>query len=173
MNQKQATITKARLAELIRTKDEFEEQELDKKNAKYFLGIDSLNSLISELEKEIFEYEGLVNGSFHCLQAKNINEIPKVLIAGRLAQKMSQKILGGLVGLKEQQIQRYEATDYETSSWSRVIEIAKALQLNLKFEKNIIINDIYDEIFKHPESISKEQIEAASLNIQFKKSLIL
>ena len=48
--------------------------------------------------------------------------------------------MGELIGVKEQQIQRYEATDYETASFERIIEISIALNLNLKFEKNIVMN---------------------------------
>jgi HTH-type transcriptional regulator / antitoxin HipB len=139
-NQKQAGITKDRLAELKKAKEIFEEQNKDKTTAKYRLGVNSMNSLINELENEMQIYEGLVKGEFNILQAKSINELPNVLIAARLAQNMSHKELGELVGLKEQQIQRYEATDYETASLPRIIEISMALNLSMKFEKNIIMN---------------------------------
>jgi HTH-type transcriptional regulator / antitoxin HipB len=138
-NQKQAGITKDRLAELKKAKEIFEEQHKDKATAKYRLGVNSMNSLITELENEVQVYNGLVNGDFNILQAKSINELPNVLIAARLAQNMSHKELGELVGVKEQQIQRYEATDYETASFARITEISIALNLNMKFKKNIIM----------------------------------
>jgi HTH-type transcriptional regulator / antitoxin HigA len=40
--------------------------------------------------------------------------------------------LADRLGLKEQQIQRYEATDYASASLARVIEISEALGLELK-----------------------------------------
>ena len=40
-------------------------------------------------------------------------------------------MLAGRVGLKEQQIQRYEATDYATAKWSRIREVAGALSMEL------------------------------------------
>ena len=43
--------------------------------------------------------------------------------------------MGELIGLQEQQIQRYESTDYETASIFRIKEIAKVL--NLEIEKNM------------------------------------
>jgi HTH-type transcriptional regulator / antitoxin HipB len=128
-NQKQAGITKDRLAELKKAKEIFEKQHKDKATAKYRLGANSMNSLITELENEVQVYNGLVNGDFNILQAKSINELPNVLIAARLAQNMSHKELGELVGVKEQQIQRYEATDYETASFARITEISIALNL--------------------------------------------
>lgn len=170
-NQKQAAITKAKLAELISARNEFQNQELDKSSPKYLLGTNSFNSLIEDLEKEIQEYEGLVNSNFHCLQATNLVDIPKVLIGARLAQKMSHKYLGEQLGLKEQQIQRYEATDYETASWPRIVEVAMALNLNFKFEKNIIINSD-DEEFDYPTGISSEIILNASRTLQQNKAFI-
>lgn len=172
-NQKQAAITKARLAELINTRALFEAQETDKTTAKYRLGINSMTSLIDELQSEINVYAGLVNGSFHLLQAKSLADVPNVLIAARLAQKMTHKDLGELVGLKEQQIQRYEATDYETASWPRIVEIAMALHVHLTFEKNIIMPQSTDDMFQYPDSISKEQVEIAKRKVQKGGSLLM
>ena len=45
---------------------------------------------------------------------------------------MSQEDLAQRLGLKEQQIQRYEATDYAAASLARVSEIAKALGIQVK-----------------------------------------
>ncbi len=171
-NQKQAAATKTRLAELVAAKAEFEAKELDTTTVKYRLGINSMNSLIEELQNDIHVYEGLVNGSFHLLQAKCLEEVPNVLIAARLAQKMTHKHLGELVGLKEQQIQRYEATDYETASWPRIVEIAMALNVHFKFEKNMIMNASNDDMFEYAENISKEQVQQVSEGIRKSGSLL-
>ena len=48
---------------------------------------------------------------------------------------LSQKDLAEKLGLKEQQIQRYEATDYESASLSRLLEISDAL--GLKFTQKV------------------------------------
>ena len=45
---------------------------------------------------------------------------------------MSQKDLAVRMGLKEQQIQRYEATSYASASLARVQQIAKAHGLRLQ-----------------------------------------
>lgn len=171
-NQKQVAVTRTRLAELIAAKAEFEAKELDTTTAKYRLGINSMNSLIEELQNDINLYEGLVNRSFHLLQAKCLEEVPNVLIAARLAQKMTHKQLGELVGLKEQQIQRYEATDYETASWPRIVEIAMALNVHFKFEKNMIMNTGDDDMFEYAENISKEQVQQVSEGIRKSGSLL-
>ncbi|MBY0479040.1 MAG: helix-turn-helix domain-containing protein [Chitinophagaceae bacterium] len=171
-NQKQASITRQKLRELKKAKQEFEKSASDKDSAKFLLGLNSFDALIKDLENEISLYEFLTKGNLNCLQAKSLNEIPEVLIATRLAQKISQKQLGEMVGLKEQQIQRYESTDYETASWPRIIEISTALKLNLKFEKIVILNESCDDEFEYPQGVSVEQVEAATKQFRQNGSLI-
>ena len=167
-NQKQFAITKTRLAELINSKAEFELMEQNKHGAKYRLGMNSFDSLIEDLEYEIKEYEGLINSNFHCLQAKSLIDIPKVLIAARIAQKLSQKELGELLGLKEQQIQRYESTDYETASWPRIFEVAIALKLKFDFKEEMFVTQKNNYCFEYPEGITIEQVEVASKTLRSK-----
>lgn len=171
-NSKQFAITKAKLAELKSAKESFELQETNKTGAKYRLGIDSFNSLIEDLEDEIKEYEGLVNGNLHCLQAKSLIDIPKVLIAARIAQKLSQKELGELLGLKEQQIQRYEATDYETASWPRIFEIAFALKLKFDFKEEMFVTQESNYNFEYPNEITEDLVETARKKVRSNRSLI-
>jgi HTH-type transcriptional regulator / antitoxin HipB len=126
------------------------------------------------LEEQIKTYESLVDGNFHCLKPKNIEEIPSILIAARLAQKMSQKDLADAIGIQEQQIQRYEASDYEAASWTRIVEVVLALNLHFYFEKIFIINsEEVKEIFKYPESYSYASIMLADEKIKKRHSLIL
>ena len=56
-----------------------------------------------------------------------VAELPTVLIKARIAQGLSQKDLAERIGLKEQQIQRYEATDYASASLNRIKEVVSAL----------------------------------------------
>lgn len=167
-NSKQLGITKKKLSELIQTRSEFEQNGEDKKSAKYRLGINSLNSLIEDLESEIKEYEALVNGNFHCLQAKSLIDLPKVLIAGRIAQKMTHKQLGELLGLKEQQIQRYESTDYESASFSTLYEVAMALQMEFNFKEEMFVTAKNNYNFEYPDGITTEQAAIATEKVKSK-----
>ena len=53
--------------------------------------------------------------------------VPRTLIRARIARGLSHRQLAQLVGLKEQQIQRYESNDYSNVDLGRVQEIARAL----------------------------------------------
>ena len=73
------------------------------------------------------EYEALKAGHFDLDAVNAVAELPTILIQARIAQGLRQKDLAERLGLKEQQIQRYEATDYATASLTRLKEIANVL----------------------------------------------
>ena len=88
---------------------------------------DALRSQLEDLRSEIREYESLVAGEFRVDDLHAIANLPVVLIKARIAQGLSQKALARRLGLKEQQIQRYEATDYASASFKRIREVVGAL----------------------------------------------
>ena len=73
------------------------------------------------------EYEALRSGDFQFDDLTSVAQLPSVLIRARIARGLSQKKLADRVGVKEQQIQKYEATDYASASLSRVTEVASVL----------------------------------------------
>ena len=72
------------------------------------------------------------------LNIGSFNEISDVLIKGRIAKGWTQGDLAAELGIKEQQIQRYESTDYETASLARITEVFMALGLKLNSCKVVI-----------------------------------
>ena len=96
------------------------------------LEIRALRSQIDTLQEEIDEYEALISGSHKVIEVNSIEDLPRALIQARIASGLSQKDLADRLAMKEQQIQRYEATDYESASLSRIAEVIKALGLNVR-----------------------------------------
>lgn len=88
---------------------------------------EALSSQIADLEEELREYEALKAGLFQLDQLKAVAELPTLLIKARIAQGLSQRELAERLGLKEQQIQRYEATDYASARLARIKEVVGAL----------------------------------------------
>lgn len=88
---------------------------------------DALKSQIEELQAELHDYESLLSGGFEPDDLQAVAHLPTMLIRARIAQGLSQKDLAERLGLKEQQIQRYEATDYASASLTRIREVAGAL----------------------------------------------
>lgn len=56
-----------------------------------------------------------------------VERLPEMLIQERIRLGLTQKQLAEMVGIKEQQIQRYEATLYQSASLRRIREVSTAL----------------------------------------------
>jgi ribosome-binding protein aMBF1 (putative translation factor) len=89
---------------------------------------DALQSQLESLRRELIEYEDLERGNMPPPDLEYISVIPRDLIRARIAAGLSQKELAERLGMPEQQIQRYEAKEYESVSLARISEIAKVLQ---------------------------------------------
>lgn len=127
-NERQYRITKAQAARFSKALDNLRHQpnpELHPMIAR--AQQDALRSQLADLDNELREYESLKSGDFPMESLKVVSEVPSVLIKARIATGLSQRDLAERVGLKEQQIQRYEATDYATANLARIMEVVSAL----------------------------------------------
>jgi transcriptional regulator with XRE-family HTH domain len=95
----------------------------------------ALKSQLSDLDADLREYENLQSQQHGTLELRSLEELPTALIKARIASGLTQKELADRLGLKEQQIQRYEATGYYGANLNRIQEVINALgvQLNNQF----------------------------------------
>ncbi|MFB2918057.1 MULTISPECIES: helix-turn-helix domain-containing protein [Aerosakkonema] len=96
---------------------------------------DSYQSKVDELREQIEEYETLTNHDRYTpivLKLDEINYLPEVLIKARMAAKLTQKELGDLAGLTEEQIQQYEEQDYDNASFLDVMAVFDALDMKIQ-----------------------------------------
>lgn len=101
---------------------------------------DALASQIEELEEDAALYDDLRSGRVTSFEANGLHELPDILIRARIARGMSQKDLAAFLGLKEQQIQRYEAERYRSASLDRLVEISEALNVQIRNRANLVGN---------------------------------
>jgi transcriptional regulator with XRE-family HTH domain/Zn-dependent peptidase ImmA (M78 family) len=94
-------------------------------------GKEALQTQIDELKKEIEEYENLKNNPQPLIHLYSIEKLPETLIKARISLGLSQKELAELVGVKEQQIQRWESTEYNTASLASIRDVLKALNIRV------------------------------------------
>lgn len=88
----------------------------------------ALQSQLDSLNGELHEYDELQSGKVPAPDLGYIAIVPRDLIRARIASGLTQKDLAQRLGMAEQQIQQYEAKDYESVSLARIAEIARALQ---------------------------------------------
>lgn len=98
----------------------------------------ALESQALELLEAIKEYEELRSSGSLARTGEGLENLPILLIKSRIASGLTQKDLAERIGVKEQQIQRYEAEQYKTASLDRLTEIAAALGTQVRLEASAV-----------------------------------
>lgn len=93
--------------------------------------IDAVRGELKALEADIRAYERLRGGEVKRFDVESLAELPMALIHARIAAGLTQRQLAERLGLKEQQIQRYEATRYDAASFGRLVDVASAIGLKV------------------------------------------
>jgi transcriptional regulator with XRE-family HTH domain len=97
----------------------------------------ALRGQLADLELELKEYENLRANRFEALEVGSLEELPDILVKGRIAAGLTHKQLAEKLGWKEQQVQRYEATNYGGASLQRIQEVMQTL--GMKVRKQIFL----------------------------------
>lgn len=95
--------------------------------------IDAVTGQRDDLLAQLAEYDALASGQRPVVEVP-FTELPHGLIAARIASGMTQGELAARLGIKEQQIQRYESTDYASASFTRISEVIEALGIRVRSE---------------------------------------
>ena len=133
-NERQYRITKNQADRFSQTLDDLRQRPRETEEVHPLIAKaqeDALRSQLADLEEQLRDYESLKAGNFQLDELNVVAELPAVLIKARIAQGLSQKDLAERLSLKEQQIQRYEATDYATASLARIMEVVEALGVEM------------------------------------------
>jgi len=133
-NERQYRITKAQIEKFKTAIGAFDVKAATERTKSKILAKAELAALQSEYEilsMQLHEYESLKSGTIEILKASTLEDLPTILIRARIAKGLSQRQLAEALGLKEQQIQRYEAEEYASANIQRLAEVANALNLNI------------------------------------------
>ncbi len=168
-NEKQYKITKKSISEFEKALEQLRNEHLNNPNDLQEIQISALESQYNELTEELEKYENLKNGNFNVIETKNFYNIHEIIIEARIASNLTQKQLAEKLGLKEQQIQRYESEDFANASYARLQQICEALHLKLWFEKIILISST----FSLPEDVDQESMEDLQQRIKDRRSVFV
>ena len=136
-NSKQLTLTKKKIAAFA---SPIELLQLEGSTLSPLLAKAQLDALVCQqavLIEQVATYEQLLTGDFTVFDVEDITDLPKALIMSRISLGLSQKKLAERLGMKEQQIQRYENTEYASASFARLASIIDAL--GLKISQDIVL----------------------------------
>ena len=133
-NERQYKITRSRADEVRNTVTELERAPLPEglQPEMREMQLDALRGTLGDMVAELAEYDSLHDATL--IEATGIAQLPTALIRARIASGLTQHQLAERVGLQEQAVQRYEANDYSGVSFSRLVEIADALELTIHYD---------------------------------------
>jgi DNA-binding XRE family transcriptional regulator len=129
-NEKQYKISKNRLAEM----DEIIRK---KKNSilpgsKEEGAINSLLLIRNDIKIQIRQYEQLKNKAVSLKKQVSLIQLPQILIEHKISRGLTQKEFSKILGIKEQQLQRYEADNYNSVSFGRLLEYIEKAKIKIK-----------------------------------------
>lgn len=122
------------------------------------------SSRMTDLTNDIEEYVSLQNKPTLEFNSENL---PKTILSMRIASGISQKTLAEIIGVQEQQIQRYEKQEYLTASFERVIQIMRALSNSISL-KTAVNKNKADRFEKY----KTQQVQEAIDKTKARKSII-
>lgn len=163
-NKRQLAITKARIESI--DLEISRQPELSNASQLVALYVGQLQAERKRLSEEVNEFELLASGLHRIIPASSLSELPLGLIKARIARGLSQKDLGNLIGVKEQQIQRYESQNYKTASFAKLLEIASALDIQIS--PNVLL-EAKSEEKNPPSSRLKDIISCLPIEEMYKR----
>jgi len=148
-NEYQYKISKAKIPKFQKLIDELSNSKEDMDPRLIKAQIEAIKSQINDIEEEIFQYNDIkINKKVPIDDLISFKNIPVSLIKARIGLNLTQKEFAELLGIKEQQIQRWESTEYASVSVSRVYEIIKIIlkSNDIIFENVIPLNKIFSKL---------------------------
>jgi HTH-type transcriptional regulator / antitoxin HipB len=128
-NEHQYKVTKGEIDKLQQVIDKLREQP-NLSPSQLAAMQNSFQTQIDRMQLEIQEYDNLKAGKVEITMG-SIEDLPKVLIQKRISLGMTQKDLAAKLGIKEQMVQRYEASGYESIGLGRLMEVWNALSVSI------------------------------------------
>jgi ribosome-binding protein aMBF1 (putative translation factor) len=141
-NEKQYRITKAQVR---RFQDALTELEGQKRPSNITPRLweaqrQAAQSQMEELREQVEAYERLNVGQSKEVVLEAVEDLPKALIRARISAGLTQEGLARRLGVKTQQVQRYEATEYGSASFARILKVVQALGLRMPKAVRLIRN---------------------------------
>ena len=93
---------------------------------------EAMESQLDDLRAELAEYDRLKAADLSVISTASFEELADGLIKARIAAGLSQRVLAQRLGVKEQQIQRYEAERYASASYRRLCQVSHALGVRIR-----------------------------------------
>lgn len=133
-NEKQYRISKRKLKEINEHIDKTT-KETEKNPLRNQLILASLNSSKNEIENDILLYESLKKNKQGVLKERLIAELPSVITEYKIVSGLTQKEFAKMLGIKEQQLQRYESESFKGVTFRNLLKFLDIIGLEIKIKE--------------------------------------
>ena len=94
--------------------------------------VEGIRLQIRDLKREIGEYESLRNTKPGEVIVESLEDLPDALIRVRIARHLTQEHLAEKLGVRSQQVQKWEAGAYQRASYASILKVARALGIEME-----------------------------------------
>jgi DNA-binding XRE family transcriptional regulator len=137
LNERQYGITKTKIKEFEQAKAKLSDSPVPEnrnEQLRHQTYLDTINNQLEVFRREIKEYEELKRGDIKSLKLDSFEQLPEALIKARIIRGLTQDQLAEILQVKQQQVQRDETNKYASASFTKLLGIQKALNLEIKEE---------------------------------------
>ncbi|WP_299808960.1 XRE family transcriptional regulator [uncultured Roseibium sp.] len=119
--------------------------------------IEGMESQLTTMQREIAEYKQLKSGTVNQIEVGSLEEFPLGIIKARIVRGFTHKELADRIGVKPQQVQRWEDSDYETIGFNKLIKIGNALGIS-----------VHESIsFRHEAKNTADKLNELGIDLKF------
>jgi ribosome-binding protein aMBF1 (putative translation factor) len=133
-NEKEYKITKRKISECNVAIDGINNNP-EKDPVKKILLITSLEVFRNDMQDEILAYEKLKSDKKNFLKERQISELPSLLTDYKIRSGLTQKEFAKKLGVKEQQLQRYEASSFKSVTFKNLLKYFDILGLEIRVKQ--------------------------------------
>ena len=133
-NEKQYKISKKKLKELSYQIEQVS-SDTDQPARRNQLLVASLTNTVQELEEEVAAYDSLKKNKKGTLKERLISDLPSLITEYKIASGLTQKEFSEKLGLKEQQLQRYESDNFKSVTFKNLLKFFDLMGLEIRIKE--------------------------------------
>lgn len=133
-NEKQYKISKKKVSELNEEIDRIS-NDPNKNPLRKELLTSSLIVAKEEVEQDILLYETLKKDKKGILKERLFSELPTLLTEYKIKSGLTQKEFSEQLGIKEQQLQRYESDNFKSVTFKNLLKFLEAIGLEIMIKE--------------------------------------
>lgn len=91
-----------------------------------------MRSFLHDLQMQMEDYEARQSCKYVPLTLWSFEEIPQLLMSVRIGYEMSHAEFAGRLGIDEEQLRCYEATEYASATMAEITRMLRALDIRVR-----------------------------------------